>query len=174
MNRLNHLICLWLPTEDERTAFNNFKLDNINKNLSYFMWLCAGFTVFLLIVAVISRDEYFLLMLLAFVIMSSMLFSICVLSKRWSNLGAYLMPMVFIYCFCGQAFWSWYGDVEFTEKEWDFVEYKTFVVQECSTYMNYVLFVYLFSPSMLFTTCVYVPIFAIGKILLDVQIHDCD
>ena len=64
--------------------------------------------------------------------------------------------------------------MEFTEKEWDFVEYKTFVVQECSTYMNYVLFVYLFSPSMLFTTCVYVPIFAIGKILLDVQIHDCD
>ena len=80
------------------------------------------------------------------------------------------MPIVFIYCFGGQAFWAFYEKNEFNPEDWSFTIYKTYVMQEVQLHMNYVLFVFLFSPSMHFTCLVYLPIFVIGKVVLDIQI----
>ena len=79
------------------------------------------------------------------------------------------MPIVFIKGFCVQALVSFYLELEFNaQQEMTFIEYKISVVKEILNYMSYVLFVYLFSPSMLFTSLIYFPIFIVGKILLDV------
>ena len=106
--------------------------------------------------------------------MTLLLLAIWCLSKRWARAGAYLMPIMLIYCFGGQAFWAYYEEIQFNPHDWQYTDFKTYVMQEVQSYMNYVLFVFLFSPSMPFTCFVYIPTFLIGKLFLDVQIHPAD
>ena len=138
--------------------------------MRYLLGLFAAFTAFLTVYNVIKPDVYFRIMLLAFVLVLLQLILISCLAKRWQGAGAYLMPIVFIYCFGGQAFWAFYEDTEFKPEDWTFAEYKVYVVQEAQLYMNYVLYILLFSPSVPFTCFVYVPIFIVGKLVLDIQI----
>ena len=96
--------------------------------MRYLVGLFAVFTAFLTVYNVIKPDDYFKVMLLAFVLVLLILILIYALAKRWPSAGAYLMPLVFIYCFGGQAFWAYYEDTEFKPEEWTFAEYKVYVV----------------------------------------------
>ena len=96
--------------------------------MRYLVGLFAIFTAFLTVYNVVKPDDYFKVMLLAFVLVLLILILIGALAKRWSSAGAYLMPLVFIYCFGGQAFWAYYEDTEFNPADWTFAEYKVYVV----------------------------------------------
>ena len=122
------MLCLRLDNREDRKLFWDFKTESINKNMRYLVGLFAAFTAFLTVYNVFKPDVYFRVMLLAFALVLIMLLLIGALAKRWHSAGAYLMPLVFIYCFGGQAFWAYYEDTKFDPAEWTYSDYKVYVV----------------------------------------------
>ena len=95
------MLCLRLDNKEDRKLFWDFKTESVNKNMRYLLGLFAAFTAFLTVYNVVKPDAYFRVMLLAFVLVLLQLILIGCLAKRWQSAGAYLMPIVFIYCFGG-------------------------------------------------------------------------
>ena len=102
------MVCLRLGNKEDRKLFWDFKTESINKNMRYLVGLFAVLTAFLTVWNVWNTDKFMRVMLLAFALVLIMLLLIGALAKRWHSAGAYLMPLVFIYCFGGQAFWAHY------------------------------------------------------------------
>ena len=86
------------------------------------------------------------------------------ISQRKPNTVIYMAPFVYFFI---QVTWAIFyrNDIAFDTDEWTFEVHKGLARSEVHGVISYIGFILLFSPSMKFTTFVYVPIFIGGKVL---------
>ena len=115
------LLCLTLEKKEDKLKFRNFKIAEINTNLTYLI----GLTLFALVAAMIISfmglmDLSWQIRTVGMAVFAIELIILWIISRRWQSATIYLAPIVFVQAYIAQISCIGRMELKFEAQELDF------------------------------------------------------
>ena len=161
--RRHSRICLRLSEETDKEPYWNFQTSEINKNFKYLLYYVMLMFVIALIRLLVWMEVETLHSFILIIVWLILITIILLALRRKRNAGVYLAPFMYLYLQIMAAIYHGINDTE--GNEISFERHKKLLLAEVNGIITYIGFITFFSPSVTFTTLVYIPIYIFGKTL---------